>query len=45
MLRDAVIDSLLAGLVAALLALPMIGFRLVDSATGLSLAPRLDWVA
>ncbi len=38
-------DSLLAGLVAAALALPMLGVRLVDSATGLSLAGRFDLVA
>jgi len=43
--RDKLIDALLGGFVAAALALPMLGFRLVDSATGLSLATRFDWVA
>ncbi|CAA7623324.1 High-affinity branched-chain amino acid transport system permease protein BraE [Candidatus Terasakiella magnetica] len=44
MARRAVIDAALAGLVAAALAFPMLGFRLVDSATGLSLATRFDLV-
>ena len=38
-------DAVLAGLVASALALPMLGFRLVDSATGLTLATRFDLVA
>ncbi|MDR3441246.1 high-affinity branched-chain amino acid ABC transporter permease LivM [Telmatospirillum sp.] len=38
-------DSLAAGLLAGLLALPMLGFRLVDSAQGLSLDYRFTWVA
>ena len=41
MLRDAAV----AAVVAALLALPLLGFRLVDSATGLTLDYRLIWVA
>jgi branched-chain amino acid transport system permease protein len=43
-MRRLVIDALLGGLVAAALGLPMLGFRLVDSATGLTLATRFDWV-
>ncbi len=38
-------SALLAGLAAALLGLPLLGFRLTDSATGLSLALRPWWVA
>ncbi|OAN52849.1 branched-chain amino acid ABC transporter permease [Paramagnetospirillum marisnigri] len=38
-------DALLAGFVAAAMALPILGFRLVDSANGLSLAGRFDLVA
>ncbi len=38
-------DALAAGLLAGLLALPMLGFRLVDSAQGLSLDYRFSWVA
>jgi len=38
-------DALLAALVAFLLALPLLGVRLVDSATGLSLEGRPDLVA
>ena len=37
-------DSALAALVAALLALPMLGFHLGDSAQGLILETRLSWV-
>jgi branched-chain amino acid transport system permease protein len=38
-------DSTAAGLLAGLLAVPMLGFRLVDSAQGLSLDSRFSWVA
>ncbi|RAU22450.1 branched-chain amino acid ABC transporter permease [Paramagnetospirillum kuznetsovii] len=38
-------DCALAAFVAAAMALPMLGFRLVDSANGLSLAGRFDLVA
>jgi branched-chain amino acid transport system permease protein len=38
-------DALFAGIVAAVLAFPMLGFRLVDSAQGLSLNTRFIWVA
>ena len=38
-------DALLAAFVAAAMALPMLGFRLVDSANGLSLAGRPELVA
>ncbi len=47
-LRHAVVDAVVAGLVAAALALPMLGFHLADSATGLSLTlhlPRVAWAA
>jgi branched-chain amino acid transport system permease protein len=37
-------DAVLAALVAAVLALPLLGFRLADSAQGLELEPRLSWV-
>ncbi|PKU22205.1 high-affinity branched-chain amino acid ABC transporter permease LivM [Telmatospirillum siberiense] len=37
-------DAFAAGVLAALLALPMLGFRLVDSAQGLSLDYRFSWV-
>jgi branched-chain amino acid transport system permease protein len=37
-------DALAAGLLAGLLAIPMLGFRLVDSAQGLSLDYRFSWV-
>jgi branched-chain amino acid transport system permease protein len=37
-------DSLAAGAVAALLALPMLGFRLGDTEHGLELENRLTWV-
>ncbi len=43
-LRGAVTDALAGGIVAAALALPMLGFRLVDSALALTLATRFDWV-
>ncbi|CUW40680.1 leucine/isoleucine/valine transporter subunit; membrane component of ABC superfamily [Magnetospirillum sp. XM-1] len=42
--RAALVDAVLAGLVAAAMALPMLGVRLEDSASGLSLSNRLDWV-
>ncbi|HSV28372.1 MAG TPA: high-affinity branched-chain amino acid ABC transporter permease LivM, partial [Candidatus Omnitrophota bacterium] len=42
--RRVIADSVIGGLVAAALAFPMLGFKLVDSATGLSLATRMDWV-
>jgi branched-chain amino acid transport system permease protein len=38
-------DAMFAGIVAAVLAFPMLGFRLVDSAQGLSLDTRFLWVA
>ncbi|ARJ65816.1 branched-chain amino acid ABC transporter permease [Magnetospirillum sp. ME-1] len=44
-LRAALVDAVLGGLVAAAMALPMLGVRLEDSASGLSLSNRLDWVA
>jgi branched-chain amino acid transport system permease protein len=44
-LRDAAIDAVIGGLVAAALAFPMLGFRLLDSSQGLSLGFRMDWVA
>ncbi|CAA7611860.1 leucine/isoleucine/valine transporter subunit; membrane component of ABC superfamily [Magnetospirillum sp. LM-5] len=37
-------EGLAGALVAAGLALPMLGFRLVDSSQGLSLGTRFDWV-
>jgi branched-chain amino acid transport system permease protein len=37
-------DSAFAAAVAAVLALPLLGFRLADSAQGLSLETRLSWV-
>src|SRR5215467_1068145 len=43
--RAALIDAARAGGIAAVLALPLLGFRLVDSAQGLSLGVRLWWVA
>lgn len=43
--RTLLVDALLGGLVAAAMALPMLGVRLEDSANGLSLSGRLDWVA
>jgi len=43
-LPHALKDSALAALVAALLALPMLGFRLADSEQGLQLETRLSWV-
>jgi branched-chain amino acid transport system permease protein len=44
-LRHVIVDAVLGAVVAAALGLPMLGFRLVDSATGLSLDTRFDWVA
>ncbi|MGE5505327.1 MAG: high-affinity branched-chain amino acid ABC transporter permease LivM [Actinomycetota bacterium] len=44
-LRPILLDALAGAVVAAALGLPMLGFRLVDSANGLSLATRFDWVA
>src|SRR5258707_15723796 len=38
------IDAVRAAGVAALLALPLLGFRLVDSAQGLTLGYRFSWV-
>jgi branched-chain amino acid transport system permease protein len=43
-LPNAAKDAALAGLVAALLALPLLGFHLGDSEQGLILEPRLSWV-
>lgn len=43
-MRQALIDALFGGLVAGALAFPMLGFKLVDSAQGLSLGFRMDWV-
>src|SRR5882672_3849807 len=40
----ALLDAARAGGIAAVLALPLLGFRLVDSAQGLSLGYRLSWV-
>ncbi len=37
-------DALFAAIVAAVLAFPMLGFRLVDSAQGLTLDTRFAWV-
>ena len=37
-------DSLAAAIVAALLALPLLGFRLADTAQGIRLESRLSWV-
>jgi len=37
-------DALAAAVVAALLAVPLLGLRLVDSAQGLSLATRFPWI-
>jgi len=42
--RRLAVDALLGGLVAAAMSLPMLGFRLVDSSQGLSLASRFHWV-
>jgi branched-chain amino acid transport system permease protein len=38
-------DAFATGIVAALLAFPLLGFLLIDSAQGLSLGFRLPWVA
>ncbi|MGE5477154.1 MAG: high-affinity branched-chain amino acid ABC transporter permease LivM [Bacteroidales bacterium] len=43
-LRGAVTDALAGGVVAAALALPMLGFKLEDSALALTLSTRFDWV-
>lgn len=43
-LKKAVADAVIGGVVAAALAFPMLGFRLVDSSLGLSLGLRFDWV-
>jgi len=43
-LGTAIRESAAAGLVAALLAIPLLGLRLVDSAQGLSLDHRFLWV-
>ena len=43
-LRGALTDAVAGGVVAAALALPMLGFRLVDSAQGLTLGFRFDLV-
>jgi branched-chain amino acid transport system permease protein len=42
--RSLVVDALLGGLVAAAMALPMLGVRLEDGSTGLTLSGRFDWV-
>ncbi|MBI3446069.1 MAG: high-affinity branched-chain amino acid ABC transporter permease LivM [Magnetospirillum sp.] len=44
-MKRRLLDATLAALVAGLLAVPMLGFRLVDSATGLSLSGRPELVA
>jgi branched-chain amino acid transport system permease protein len=45
LLKASITDAAWAGAIAAVLALPLLGFRLVDSAQGLSLGYRLSWVA
>ena len=42
---DALRESLLAAGVALLLAIPLVGFRLVDGIRGLAIDTRFDWVA
>ncbi|MGE5516150.1 MAG: high-affinity branched-chain amino acid ABC transporter permease LivM [Bacteroidota bacterium] len=42
--RAALTDAIAGGVVAAALALPMLGFKLVDSALALTVATRFDWV-
>ncbi len=42
--RRLLTDAGLGAILAGLLALPMLGFRLVDSANGLSVSGRPDWV-
>ncbi|MEE8439196.1 MAG: high-affinity branched-chain amino acid ABC transporter permease LivM [Micropepsaceae bacterium] len=42
--KPALRESAIAGFVAALLSVPLLGFRLVDSAQGLSLDTRFLWV-
>jgi branched-chain amino acid transport system permease protein len=44
-LRRALKEGLVGAVAAAGMALPMLGFRLVDSSQGLSLGTRFDWVA
>jgi branched-chain amino acid transport system permease protein len=44
-MRGLIRDAALAAFVAAAMALPMLGFHLVDSASGLTLAGRFDLVA
>ena len=43
-LLDMLKDSFAAAVVTALLAVPLLGFRLLDSAQGLSLGTRFDWI-
>ncbi|MGE5547426.1 MAG: high-affinity branched-chain amino acid ABC transporter permease LivM [Solirubrobacterales bacterium] len=43
-LRALLADAVIGGVVAAALAFPMLGFRLVDSSQGLSLDTRFAWV-
>lgn len=42
---DAFREAALAALVALLLAIPLVGFRLVDGLRGLTIETRFDWVA
>jgi len=42
---EAVREAAIAAFVAAMLALPLIGFRAIDEAQGLRLETRFDWVA
>ncbi|MBI5164553.1 MAG: high-affinity branched-chain amino acid ABC transporter permease LivM [Magnetospirillum sp.] len=44
-LRPLLLDALAGGVVAAALAVPLLGFRLLDSSTGLTLMTRWWWVA
>jgi branched-chain amino acid transport system permease protein len=44
-LAEAVREAASAALVALLLAIPLVGFRLVDGLRGLSIETRFDWVA
>ena len=43
-IREIMADALAGGVVAAALAFPLLGFRLADSSTGLSLVLRMQWV-
>jgi branched-chain amino acid transport system permease protein len=43
-LREALADAAAGAVIAAALAFPLLGFRLADSSTGLSLVLRLHWV-